>query len=77
MPTALVVIALIYGLCLFGTALVNMGDGAIFFIGFCILCFVLCKISDIIRKKKEDEKWDDGDSIQNWIRLWEFSSVVE
>ena len=56
MPTALVVIAIIYGLCLLGTALINMGDGAIFFIGFCILCFILCKISDIIRKKKEDKK---------------------
>ena len=56
MPIALVVIALIYGLCLFGTALINMGDSAIFFIGFCILCFILCKISSIIRKKKEDNK---------------------
>ena len=53
MPTALIVIAVIYGVFLLGTALINMGEGAFYFIGFVILAIIIDRIYIQIKERKK------------------------
>ena len=58
MPAAVVAIGIIYGLCLFLKALIEMGPAAPYFLGFCLLIglilFIGVKIED---RKKEKETY--------------------
>ena len=55
MDTALIVLAIVFGLCLVMIALTNMGPGAIFFIGLCILFYIISKIVDAIKDRKKKD----------------------
>ena len=61
MPTALIVIAIIYGACLLGTALVNMGEGAFFFIALIISVIIIDRIVSVLKSwlknRKEKDEW--------------------
>jgi Na+/glutamate symporter len=52
MPVALIVIAIIYGLTLCGTALNNMGPAAPYFVGFVIIAVIIDKIVTKVKEKK-------------------------
>jgi hypothetical protein len=50
MPAALVVLAIIFGICIFGTALLNIGVGGII---LCILIPIACIWKKIADKRRE------------------------
>lgn len=56
MSTALIIIAVVYGACLLGTALINMGEGAFFFIGFVIFAIIIDRIYIQIKERKKDDE---------------------
>lgn len=63
MPAAFIVLAIIFGICLFGTALLNMGIGGIV---LCILIAIACicdKIADKRRDRIEELSGRDGQEV--------------
>lgn len=50
MPAALVVLAIIFGICIFGTALLNMGVGGII---LCVLIAIACICDKVADKRRE------------------------
>lgn len=50
---ALVVLMFVFGFCLCITAFINMGPGAIYFIGLCVILYIAIEIIDKVEEHKQ------------------------
>lgn len=56
MDAALVVLMFVFGFCLCITAFMNMGPGAIYFIGFCVILYIAIEIIDKVEEHKKNKR---------------------
>ena len=56
MDAALVVLMFVFGFCLCITAFINMGPGAIYCIGFCVILYIAIEIIDKVKEPKKNKQ---------------------